>query len=383
MASNSFAPVAKVAGLNSATAPLASGRQSSTPGSARNWSAVMVSMLRRCHSPAVDARGSHAGETTPLQTTPRGPKRHVGRLPVRSRRPSHRPGLGSKRDPRTRRPHRRGLPRPGRVGAGALAGHHGDGCRHPDLRERHREGGGREAHGLRILGERLYGARASARARDRPMGGRTHGILPSPAPSSTLSSRSGTSPPPTASSSTAPAGHPLRDQDDEQVVEQHPPLVPAAGVVAAARARCGAHPRRLGGARRVRAGRRRAPVRAGSTATKRRSRSSSRLATALIDELHRRTTLRRSPACGRADAATRRPLPSLSGRWRSPIERTASGQLPVRSPSGHWPLALFERAALDEAESAAPPCMSHRKALETQPGLLRGTPNIRVGLVGR
>ena len=92
-------------------APPSPGRQSSTPDCARNWSAVMVSMLRPCHSgPSPQGASGAAGMSPPA---------HVGRPR----------GLPSKRDPRTRRPDRRGLARPGRVDAGALARDHRDGRR--------------------------------------------------------------------------------------------------------------------------------------------------------------------------------------------------------------------------------------------------------------
>ena len=122
----------------------------------------------------------------------------------------------------------------------------------------------------------------------------------------------------------------VRDQDDEQVVAQHPALLSASGVVAAARARRRAHAGRVGGARRLRPRRRRAAMRVG-----RARRGRDREARASRDGADRRA----APAHDRWPAAHVERLPAAA-----PIRASRSAPSPSptdpRAPSPRRRVAL-------------------------------------------
>ena len=172
-------------------------------------------------------------------------------------------GLGSIRASRTRRPHRRGLARPGGLGAGTFPRHHRNRCREPHERERDSEGRRRQAHRNALQRQCLHRPRPKARARDRGVGSRNprHPPLLGPVPrgrGAAASRHSGR-----RCHDAQRIDHAGRDQDNEQGVAIHPPLVHASDLVAAARARRRAHPCGVGTARRLRADRRRTPLRVG------------------------------------------------------------------------------------------------------------------------
>ena len=118
------------------------------------------------------------------------------------------------------------------MGAGKIAGNHGDGCRGADFGECHRAGRRRQADGLWLLGQRLHGARPGARARDRPLGGR-HARHSAVLGTVSRGDR-GVAPRHTRRHRRRPggSGEPGRDQDDQQGVEQHPAFVSSSGVMA-------------------------------------------------------------------------------------------------------------------------------------------------------
>ena len=217
--------------------------------------------------------------------------------------------LGSKGDPRTRRPHRRGLPRPGRVGAGALARDHGDGCRGADLRRTPSPAPPTRscwARASRATPTRRTDACASRRSPGWVAA--THGILPSSALFHAVIEKRHLATPDGIAVDHAGRITSRRDQDDQQVVAQHPPFLSAAGVVAAARPRRGAHAHRVGGARRVRPGGRRAPLPVG-----RPRRCRDRQARAPRDRPHRRT-----PPQASAGSILRPVAPGLRGSPSAP-----------------------------------------------------------------
>ena len=102
----------------------------------------------------------------------------------------------------------------------------------------------------------------------------THGIQPSSALFHAVIEKRHLATPDGIGLDAARPGSALRDQDDEQVVAQHPSFLSAPGVVAAARPRRRAHARRLGGARRLRSRRTTSRAARGSIAMRPRSPSS-------------------------------------------------------------------------------------------------------------
>ena len=163
--------------------------------------------------------------------------------------------------------------RPGRLAQGPSPRRHRHRRRPADEREGREDPRAREDPRLPVRRQRLHGARAAARADDRPLGGarlRDAGVertvprrAQPPAPGD----------PRRAARARERSRRAVRDQDDVALVAGHPSQLPAAGVVAAVRARRRAHPRRLGAPRRLRAGCRANPSAAGSTATTPRSAS--------------------------------------------------------------------------------------------------------------
>ena len=123
----------------------------------------------------------------------------------------------------------------------------------------------------------------------------------------------------------------VRDQDHRTRRGGHPAPLPAAGLVAAVRARRRAHARRLGAARRLRARRHATPSAAGSTGTTTRSTGWSAWRTSFSTpcgaEPQRQPPARpRTPRPTRARSSSRRNskrLPSVASKWNSDISPPA------------------------------------------------------------
>ena len=275
----------------------------------------------------------------PLRAGARGDLDPWGDLARRERRAA--PGVGGARmsrhgvslggDPRTRRQDRRGLPRPGRMDAGAVPRDHRDGCREPHLAE-----GDRQAADAKLMGSGFSGNAYTAHGRVRepeiaPRVAATHGILPS-APSSTPRSRSATSPRPTGSSSaqTAASRCARSRRPTSRGAASRAPICGRSG----GSSTCSAPSARSWSGRSTTASCPSTTSRAarGSTATRPRSAPSSASRPPLIDELYLRTTLRQDDGSGQS-THERMPRPrsrraSPSARWPWPTEQMVDSSQP-------------------------------------------------------